>query len=279
MILLGDLPGLRIFGKGQSRSDVKFAGAAECEGETVLDEIARLVDRTQAEAVVVVQAFVEPDVNAPALGVDPELLSIDQPLGLLSRSSVTGLFLGTGAMIVPKGCISGNGALPDPVITLPYSVGRFKGHAFPEQAFENGYRSVAKVETPGTEHLRALAASLGTEALNGGWWVLGALSGLQPEMTLAQAWERHRRLLDTPNDTTREIEAEARRVRVATGLPVSALSHAESRALKAMLPNWPTQDHWQGFFMDCERFAPRLDGLVDRYRRAGGRIWTDMAEA
>ncbi len=277
MSLLGDCHVVRIVNVGEAAKGSGFAEADTCTADQALGTVRRLAREGPQIPIVVINAFVEPDARSEAIRVDPALLATGHPIGLVARSSVTGLFLRRGGCVLPHKGLGKVKALPEPRLVLPYSIGRFSGHNTPEQAFANGYQSVAAQDpqTPAERNRLALAASLGTETLNGGWWVLGALSGLGETPMLA-AWEQYAGLLGKPNDMPRQIKMAARQVRLQRNLPVAALSHAESRTLKAMLPAWPDSSTWQRFATDCARLDPALSPLAKRYQRAAGRIWSDI---
>jgi len=257
---LGDFPVLR----RDSRSDPT----------TRLRELA-----DGAEAVLVLDRAVEPDPSADSIRIDDVFNLSETPIGFVARSYVTGLFITDGAVLVPA-------ALPDvtvpkPTVTLPYSVGVYNGHSTPEEAFENGFRSVENqhAETALDQARLALAASLGLDALNGAWWILGALSSLARNRTIADAWAELEWLLEEPNETDRQIRIEARRTRQATGLPVRALTQSESRAMKAILPPWPSSTIWRRFQEESLELKPDAAAAASRICAAAAWLWPELVNA
>lgn len=276
MTLLGDFPLLRL-GDGRGQPPVEgFAHERWSAPEDAMAEAHRMAG--DANAVLVVAKHVLPGQKAAAIRVEQPFLKPGKALGFAARAQVTGLFVTHGAMLIPATLLQGSGRLPEPALSFPYSVGSLLGNTTPESAFGQGFLTTSGInpDTNAERSRLALAASLGTEALNGGWWVLGALSGLQKDANLTSDWSRHEDLLSNPKDTARRIAALSRHVRLETGLPVQPLSHAQSRALKAMLPSWPASDMWEGFVRDCTSLDPRLENAAHAYHRAASRLWTDM---
>lgn len=277
MTLLGDFPVLRL-GDGRDRPPAEgFARERWGAPEDAMAEAHRMAG--DADAVLVVAAHVLPGPKASAIRVEKPFLKPGKALGFPARAEVTGLFVTHGAVLIPAAHLQGSGTLPEPALSFPYSIGQLSGNATPESAFGQGFLTTSGIapDTKAEQSRLALAASLGTEALNGGWWVLGALSGLQKEANLTSDWSRHEDLLANPRDTARRIATLSRHVRLETGLPVRPLSHAQSRALKAMLPSWPASDMWERFVRDCVSLDPKLKDAARANQRAACRLWTDMA--
>jgi len=279
MSFLGAYPVLRIWGEEKHENPVGFVDAPTVAASDIMSEALHLAMVRRSSAVLILSAYVRPEKTAEAIWIDPDLLEATQVLGFPSRSVVTGLYIKQGAVLVPTVHLKNVATLPAPSLIAPHSVGDFMGNETPTLAFENGYaNTVEAAETDLAARNRlALAASMGTEALNGGWWVLGAMSRLLPSLSLEEAWKRHEELLVSPQDMSQHLETEARRVRLETGVPVSALSHAKSRALKAMLPNWPPSDMWDRFAHDCSALGPDTQTVAQRYLRAAGRVWANLA--
>ena len=188
-----------------------------------------------------------------------------------AKSVVTGLHLQRGLLLVPVQALNhSTQTLPPARLTAPHSIGVFEGNGTPELAFEMGFVTVSGQPrlSPDCANRVALSASLGNDALNGPWWVLGSLAGLLGNESLGEAWVRHEELLSNPRDIHRHILGEARRVRLSTGLPVQALSQEQSRSMKAMLPDWPAADVWEDFIAGCKILGPDGEVLADRYRSA-----------
>lgn len=279
MTLLGDFPVIRTRGAETERNG-GFGDAVWSAAGDVTAAARQLAMDTGAPAIVIVAAHVKPSMQAGVIRIAPELATIDAAIGFPSRSLVTGLFLTSGAVLVPAKLLQTAESVPTPTFVLPHSVGRFAGNETPELAFGNGYTTTfgRVAQTVEKRQRLGLAASLGTEALNGYWWILGALAGLLPQaLPVHEAWVRHENLLSAPNDLPRHLEGESRRVRLATDMPVWALSQSDSRTLKAMLPEWPPSDMWQDFVSACKDFSPDLDSVAERYTRAASHVWSEMA--
>ncbi len=276
MSFLGAFPLLRLGEKRDAAPADGFADQFWCDPREAAAK-AREISET-APAILIMSEYVVPDATASAFWVDPDFLNAEIVIGFLARSHVTGLFLEDGATLVPTGLLQDRHDLPLPVLTYPYSVGVAHGNATPEMAFAQGFRSVAAVPTDTSQarNRLALATSLGTEVLNGGWWVLGALQSLRGEMTLADSWQCHEALLDTPKDIPKAISIEARETRQSVELPVQALTPEESRALKSTLSAWPDSAYWLRFVSECAELGAELDGHGQRLHRAARRIWPDI---
>ena len=276
MTLLGNFPVLRL---GNGRGQPPAEGFAHERWSMPADAMAEAHRMAEGDdAVLVVAAHVLPDQKAAAIRVEEPFLKPGKALGFAARSEVTGLFVTRAAVLIPTALLPGSGTLPEPALTFPYSVGSLSGNDTPESAFRQGFLTTKGInpDTNAERSRLALAASLGSEALNGGWWVLGALSGLQKDPNLTKDWSRHEDLLSNPKDTARRIAALSRHVRLETGLPVQPLSHAQSRALKAMLPSWPASDIWERFVRDCVLLDPELENTARAHHRAASRLWTDI---
>ncbi|MEL7151405.1 MAG: hypothetical protein AAGK71_11745 [Pseudomonadota bacterium] len=276
MSFLGAFPVLRLGQKRDSAPSVGFLSEHWCAPQQALAP-ARDLARA-ASAVLVVGPHVTLDEKAAALWVPPDCLGKDVPLGFLARSHVTGLFVGNVATLIPARCLDDASALPHARLTFPYRVGALYGNATPESAFEHGFRSCSNTsaEVKETQNRQALAASLGPDVLNGVWWCLGALHALRNDLSLTEAWNRHEPLLDTPNDVPKVLGPEARATRLATGIPVQALSPAQSRALKAMLSPWPDGLFWDRFAADAAGLDATFQGYGTSMQRAARRIWPDL---
>lgn len=282
MKLLRDFPVLRLVSDAGG-SAVKTGGFAEAQQVHWRDvaKAARVLATAEgASTVLLIEPHVAPTMEAEAVAVDQALCDFGEVIRYPARSVVTGLHLPHGLLLAPiKALEDAVAALPSARLTTPHGIGTFTGNQIPEIAFETGFLIASRrtASSPPAARRLALSASLGTDALNGPWWVLGSLAGLLRKDSLGEAWVRHEALLSRPRDIQRHISGEARRVRLETGLPVQELSQDQSRVMKAMLPDWTAEDIWQDYISGCRALGTDGGALADRYEYAVRYIWPGAA--
>jgi hypothetical protein len=164
-----------------------------------------------------------------------------------------------------------------PSVVVPKSLSVLHGNRTPEEAFETAFSlaRAPKVHLSSTPERTALAASLGMDALNGLWWILGTFSGLSPGLELGEAWDHHSSLLSAPDAIDHHLEAEARALRLQTGLPVRAINAEQSLVLKAGLPDWPGPEYWAAFDKFSKAHGGAFADLATSYRAAAAYLWED----
>lgn len=272
---LRDLPAIRVgapnrFAKGGAFDDAETVTSSEAERR------ARALMET-SEAVVLIDQNLNPHKEIELFEVDEALLSSGAAIVLPARSAVTGLFLPCGIRVVTRASLNRpeDSHVPAEVV-LPVDSGTFYGNETPQSAFTLAYelhkdRPIPQAK-PEANRL-ALAASIGVDVLNGGWWCLGTLSAFA-DLPVDRAWRRYNYLFDFPGEMAGEIEASSREVRLRTGLPVQALGEDGSKAVRKLLSNWPPADMWTSFISDCNTIGGLAKSrIAPAYEQALQRVW------
>ncbi|TCO72040.1 hypothetical protein [Rhodovulum euryhalinum] len=281
MILLGDVPALRIAAPGQMAPLPRaqgFADAPVVSAEDIAEAARAASAAAGSDLVAVIDADVLPAPAAEA--VMPERAFVEARLCLAypSRGVITGLMVPRGLRLIPVERLRDGAPLPEPGLLVPQGVGDFTANDAPQRAFQAGFGLTAgqPLPPPGATAARAraaLGASLGADALNGVWWVLGALHALLGRGSVQACWAEAAPLMSDQAAPARRIRELARLVRAETGLPVQALDRRQSRAIKAMLSPWAPPGMWQDFIRDAGDLGAQGAAVSDRYSRAAAMIW------
>lgn len=281
---LGELPRIHSSKIPKSDSDaatVWFDKSEDIHPETPLADL----DFRDAPAILVIEPNVVPNKEAPAILPENILLNSEYIFGYPAKSVVSGSFHPQGAWVVPKAAIEINSktAVCDLAskFLVPRSIGTIYGNNTPEEAFETAFNLARspKVSFQNKPESSALAASVGMDARNGLWWILGTFSGMSKDDDLVTAWTYHSRLLSAPDDISHHLEAEARRIRVTQRVPVTAISSKQSLALRATLSEMPGAEYWKNFDQRCRTEQGALADLANIYQAAGQYLWdTSLAQ-
>lgn len=286
MITLGELPALRLLPPAAMTAVAPDPGAAGFAGARPVHAAAAPAAARAAAAeagsdfVVVIDADIRATREAEALMPERALVEARLCLGFPSRSLVTGLAVARGLRLIPVDRLRDEDeALPAPALIVPRGIGHYAANDSPQRAFHAGFACAAAqpLPPPGSDAARnrlALAASLGADALNGVWWVLGALSGLAGRDGPQAAWAEVAPLLADQAAPPRRVRELARLVRLETGLPVRALDRRQSRAIKAMLSDWAPPEMWRDFIEGLADLGADGSALADRYRQAAAQVWS-----
>ena len=202
--------------------------------------------------------------------IDEPLLRSDTVIAYPARSRVSGSFSCPGIWLVTQAAAQ---AMPETTvgafraeITVPRCIGTFFGHATPEEAFASAF-SLARSPRVFSDH-EPLDYSVGADALNGDWWLLGGFAGLLGQEGLAHSWTRHAPLMRQPDVLARTLQSEARHLRTVRGIPVRALPADASRIARCARSNWPGPKMWAAFEKACPRLGNDHETLSARYRAA-----------
>lgn len=275
--MLCEYPVLRLLASGQEKQvDAGgFVDALPLPADAP-DVWAKVAKESGEENIVVIDSHVTPSPALEAYCPEPILSASSLCLLFPARSVVTGLVVSRGVRLVPSNRFDGIETLFSPSLTLPHVAGSFAANYTPQRAFRTAYLLTADRPVPTNplaRHRFALSASLGSEALNGPWWMLGALYALLDQNPVEVAWAKCAPLLADPSGLSRRSRELARKVRLATDLPVQAMDQRQSRAVKALIPNIAPADYWQGFVEGCADLGADGKTLAVRYALAGAAVW------
>ncbi|GAA0310361.1 hypothetical protein [Rhodovulum strictum] len=271
-MMLGDLPALRLAPAAPPAPDAGFADAQPVSQAT-LTAAARA---TGSDHVILIAPDIAPARAAETLMPDPALVAAGLCLGYPARSVVSGMAVPQGLRLIPVARLEDGAPPPPPALLVPQIAGTLAANDTPQRAFHTGFELTAArpLPPPGAARDRAaLAASLGADALNGVWWVLGNLHSLLGRGGVRTCWAETAPLLSDPSAPVRRIRELARLVRLETGLPVQALDRHQSRALKAMLPPWAPPEMWSDFLRALADLGAAGPPIAARYTRAAAAIW------
>lgn len=226
---------------------------------------ARALKKAKGPALVI-SADVAPHPAADSFVLENDLANCGKAILLPTISEVSGTFIERGLTYIPKGHALDTTA----ELILPLAAGRFLGNATPEQAFRTAHtiwQNTAPPRDADARNRMALALSLGSDAPNGEWWVIGGLAGLldiprEPELTA---------LLDDPTDILPSRRKLTAQVRQRAGLPVQVLDMQQSAIMKAMLTDLAPANYWHALETSC--VAMGLGETAARYKTAAERIW------
>jgi len=231
--------------------------------ETAPGQLAELAEKTGENAIVVIDPHVAVYPAIEVYEVDGVLSASNLCLMLPARSTVTGLVVPRGLRIVPVAQIDDQQGVGPPSLVIPRIAGSYSANATPRLAFRTAFD--LGQEHWGTTDQMALSASLGSDAQNGDWWVLGAIYGLLGDLSADQAWSE---CSADPSDLHRRIPELARILRINIGVEVQVLNADQSRAIKGLLPDMAPPDIWQRFVAGCADLGADGKALAERYARA-----------
>ncbi|MEM9320085.1 MAG: hypothetical protein AAGA70_13930 [Pseudomonadota bacterium] len=271
-----DLPVYRcdpLPGNHDADQPVGFADAPMAAPDAKLGDL----DLGDAPALIVLAAHVVASLDAEALLPEPVLIASGKISGYLAQSAVSGGFVQPGLWLVPRQACDSHGARVLGELTgapvLPVSIGIVYGNDRPKSAFElaferaRGALPVAKSDVAEA----ALFASIGADAQNGIWWVLGTFAGLLDREDCGTAWQRVAALSD--GALADHHAAAAREVRDLRGMPVQAFNAAKSRLIRHCLPAYPGRRYWEKFDKECASLGDDGEQLATRYRAASAYLW------
>ncbi|MEM9757061.1 MAG: hypothetical protein AAF914_13750 [Pseudomonadota bacterium] len=270
MTYLGALPAFRLGHLSRAPGpDRGFATAPVFSEPDLWSAVHRTFAQTDVPAVIVIEPDVQPTRASEAVAVPGAFLGVGAPVRYPARSRVTHLSVPRGLLLVAR---NADLAAP-PALMVPQTIGWLWGTETADGAFAMAHGLMQEAlasDTPADDLARA--ASIGMDAENGAFWVLGALSALAGD-GVAEGWNRQRHVLTEPNDTERQVMAEARRVRGMTGVPVAPLTAPASAAVKALLSDVALPADWSAFVMQARAGGGDLAAIGDAYARAADRLW------
>lgn len=233
------------------------------------DRIVAEIEGLCADACIIVAADVRPNPAFQKNVPDPVLGNSGLCIGYMVRNAVTGLPVPDRIRFAPCNLFMQNlEASPD--MTVPRILGSWRPNRSEEICFRAGHAAfTTPVDYADTDRL--FAATLGTDADNGDWWVLGALSALDGISDRDRLWTGYAGM--SCEDRTGCMQHLVRGIRVRTGLPMQLFTPDQSRAMKQMLSEFPTRQHWDRFVAACSALGPEGQRLATAYQRAADAIW------
>jgi hypothetical protein len=227
----------------------------------------------RSDRVVMVEEDVAVDPRAVGKSLHPELLKSEKCIAYLGANAVTGLHVPRGPRCCRRDAAIACGGLPPIDLVVPEVVSVWIPNATPEGTFRSGFEAtVGQAEDEEAQTRLSLAASLGLDATNGTWWVLGACHGLLGD-SVESAWAAEREFLMDSLGLDRRVHEVARLVRVRRGVPVWPLAPLQSKLAKQMVSTWPPARVWFEFADGCERLGSSAQKVGAAYRHAGQLIW------
>ncbi len=282
MSALGSFPVVRIEAPGLEPSPPAATfPRARPAGHDIVAALRAAGEGSLTGHVLLIDAYVSPSAGAEAHVPDPALLAADVCVGYRTTSVVTGLVVPRGLRLIQTRRLDTE--VPKPALIVPRTMGTLGGNATPQSAFATAF-DVARAmdaETPATGAGRrqlGLAASIGSDALNGVWWTLGTLIALLGRHEPREAWATVAPLLAEPEDAARRTREIARLVRLERGIPAIPLDRQQSRALREMLTGTAPPGMWSAFVHGAADLGADGVMLARRWGRAANLLWPGASD-
>lgn len=277
MSALGAFPAVRIEASGPDPSPPAATFAqAQPSGRDVMAALRTAGAGSPSGHVVLIEAHVTPAPGAEAHVPEPALLAAGVCVGFPTTSVVTGLVVPRGLRLIQTRRLEAE--VPNPALTVPRAMGTLGGNTTPQLAFATAFDLARAMDraTPATAAGRrqlALAASIGADALNGPWWMLGTLAALLGRHEARAAWSSVAPLLAEPSEVARKAREIARLVRLERGIPAMPLDRQQSRELKSMLTGTAPPAMWWGFVNGASDLGTGGTEMAGRWGRAARLLW------